>query len=124
MNPRPFLLCTLLVSAAALAGCAAPPKGPAALTGTIDVEEKNFKFAPAEVTIKVGSTVRWTNHDSTEHDVTGRDKAWQSDGGDGGMPADGVYSKTFDTAGTFDYYCTVHSSGPGVGMSGKIVVVA
>lgn len=84
---------------------------------------KSVKFVPQEVTVKVGATVRWTNSDSFAHDVTASDGSWTSTGGPGGMKAGAVYARTFSSAGSFDYYCTVHSSGAGNGMWGHVKVV-
>jgi len=64
----------------------------------------NFAFSPAEVTVKVGDTVTWTNNDSVPHTVTGADF-------DSGQMAPGAtYSHAFSKAGSFDYKCTIHPS--------------
>lgn len=64
----------------------------------------NFAFSPAEVTIKAGETVTWTNNDGVAHTVTGADF-------DSGSLAPGkTFSHTFPTAGSFDYKCTIHPS--------------
>lgn len=71
----------------------------------------NFAFNPADVTVKVGQSVTWTNNDTTTHTVTGADF-------DSGPLAPGAtYSHTFGTAGTFDYHCSIHTS-----MTGKVTV--
>lgn len=114
----------LLLAVVVLSGCAAKPAPPPASTGTVEVSMKNLKFDPMEVTIKVGSTVQWMNNDSMSHDVTGENMAWQSTGGAGGMKPHDVFNKTFDAAGTYKFYCTLHSGGPGNGMSGTVTVVA
>jgi len=76
------------------------------------VDAKNFAFEPKTVTIKVGQTVTWTNQDSVTHTVTG-------DGGisSGDLSKGKSYSKTFDTAGTFNYHCSIHPS-----MTGQVIV--
>jgi len=76
------------------------------------VEIKNFAFEPKTVTIKVGQTVTWTNQDSVAHTVAG-------DGGidSGDLSKGKSYSKTFDTAGTFNYHCSIHPS-----MTGQVIV--
>ena len=76
------------------------------------VDAKNFAFEPKTVTIKVGQTVTWTNQDSVTHTVTG-------DGGidSGDLSKGESYSKTFDTAGTFNYHCSIHPS-----MTGQVIV--
>jgi plastocyanin len=64
----------------------------------------NFAFSPAEVTVKVGDTVTWTNNDSVPHTVTGADF-------DSGQLVPGAtFPHTFTKAGTFAYKCTIHPS--------------
>ena len=65
---------------------------------------KSFSYNPKEINIKVGDTVTWTNEDSAAHTVTG--SGWDS----GNMGQGQTYSKTFDKAGTYEYYCTFHPS--------------
>ena len=109
----------------AVAGCSGgassstPPASPAtggstsapAAAGT-PVTIANFAFSPADVTIKAGGSVTWTNNDSVPHTVTGSDF-------DSGPIAQGAtFSHTFPTAGSFDYKCTIHPSMP----HGKVTV--
>jgi amicyanin len=86
---------------------AAPPAG-----NTISIA--NFAFSPSSLTIKVGTTVTWTNKDSTAHTVT-------SDTGNvlnsGNMAQNATFSFTFNSAGTFNYHCAIHPN-----MKGTIVV--
>jgi plastocyanin len=78
------------------------------------VTMKDIKFQPSNVDVKVGDTVTWTNDDSAGHDVTGDDF---KSGSPGGMASGDTFEHTFDTAGTFDYVCTVHP-----GMEGTVTV--
>lgn len=75
----------------------------------------NFAFSPQTIEIAVGDSVTWTNNDSTQHTAT------QSPSGSGfqsGPLATGsTFSQTFDTAGTYDYFCEYHAN-----MTGTIVV--
>jgi plastocyanin len=75
---------------------------------------EGIAFNPAEITIKAGDTVTWTNEDSAGHDVTG--DAFKS-GAAGGIGNGDTFEHTFDEAGTFDYVCTVHP-----GMEGTVKV--
>ena len=70
-------------------------------------------FAPLDLTVSVGTTVRWTNQDTQAHTVT----SGTSDGLVG--TADGLFGSpflnpgdtftyTFATAGTYSYFCTPH----------------
>lgn len=72
---------------------------------TSSVSIENYAFTPANITVKKGTKVTWTNKDSVQHDV-------MSDSGNelaGPLLAKGeTYSHTFDTVGTFSYHCSPH----------------
>jgi plastocyanin len=82
--------------------------------GGTEVSMQDIKFQPSNVNVKVGDTVTWTNDDSVGHDVTGDDF---KSGEPGAMGSGDTFEHTFDTAGTFDYVCTVHP-----GMKGTVTV--
>jgi plastocyanin len=84
----------------------------AAQTGNA-VSVENFAFAPATLTVPVGSTVSWTNHDADPHTVAANDGSFHSPG----MGTGATFSFTFPTAGTFDYVCSIHPF-----MHGTVVV--
>lgn len=81
---------------------------------TNEVAIENFAFSPANITVKVGTTVTWTNKDSTQHTVT-----IDSGAGPHSQPlAQGdTYSFTFSKAGTYSYHCSIHPT-----MQAKVVV--
>jgi len=73
-------------------------------------------FSPATVTVDAGQPVCWT-WSGTEHTVKADDGSFTS-----GPPASSVtFQRTFNSAGTFGYYCQVHGSTTG-GMRGTVVV--
>jgi plastocyanin len=65
------------------------------------VELKPTTFEPADVTVKVGESVRWKWGGGVQHDVVG-------DGFKSKLQSKGQFDHTFDEAGTFDYKCEVH----------------
>ena len=73
---------------------------------TDKVSINNFSFSPSSITVKKGTTVTWTNHDSVAHTVT------ESDGKTGPSSSEvdngKSYSFTYNTAGTFTYHCSIH----------------
>jgi plastocyanin len=75
----------------------------------------NYSFNPADITVKKGTTLTWTNQDSVAHTIT------ENDGKTGPHSQDikqgQSYSFTYNTVGTFAYHCSVHPS-----MLGKVVV--
>ncbi len=78
-----------------------------------DVTIANFAFSPDTLTVKAGTTVKWTNKDSTAHTVTADDGSFDSGTLNPGM----TFSFTFKQAGTVSYHCTIHPN-----MKAKIVV--
>lgn len=79
------------------------------------VDMSGNKFAPLEVTIQVGDSVTWVNKDAAIHDAAARDGSWTTPKLNPGEEA----TLTFDTAGTFEYRCTIHP-----GMTGTLTVAA
>jgi plastocyanin len=86
----------------------------AALAATSTVNIQNFAFAPSSVTITVGDSVTWTNHDAASHGAKFSDRATAvlSQGQSGMLQ--------FTVAGTFPYICIIH----GAAMPGTIIVRA
>jgi plastocyanin len=72
----------------------------------------NFTFAPAELKVKVGDTVTWTNHDDIPHTVVSAGKFRSK-----AMDTDNAFSFTFTAAGDYKYFCSLHPH-----MSGMIKV--
>ena len=75
-----------------------------ASTNTVTIQ--NFAFLPGDITIKKGTTVTWTNNDSTAHSVNETDNQKGPDSGD--LNPGDKYSFTFDQTGTFKYRCNLH----------------
>jgi plastocyanin len=78
-----------------------------------EVKIDNFSFGPQTVTVPVGATVTWTNRDDIPHTVVSTDGVFKSKVRD----TDEKFSYTFNKAGTYSYYCSVHPK-----MTGQIVV--
>jgi len=67
------------------------------------VSIKNFSFTPNSLTVKVGTKVTWTNHDSVTHTVTANQGAFNSP-----VLPGSSFSFTFTKAGTYAYHCMIH----------------
>jgi plastocyanin len=80
---------------------------------TMEVKVDNFTFGPAELTVRVGTTITWTNRDDIPHTVVSTDKVFKSKV----LDTDEKFSFTFSTPGTFPYFCSIHPK-----MTGKVVV--
>jgi plastocyanin len=73
----------------------------------------NFSFTPATAAVPVGTTVTWTNHDDIPHNVVSPEQKFKSPV----LDTDEMFSHTFDVAGTYKYYCSIHPR-----MTGQVVV--
>jgi plastocyanin len=108
---------TLAACAATTPAATAAPAPTGASAKTAAVQIKGFAFSPATLTVDKGTVVTVTNNDSTTHTFTSganRTKDGKFDQQISGS-ADGTV--TFDTVGTFEYFCQIHSS-----MKGTVVV--
>jgi len=70
-------------------------------------------FEPKTITIAVGDTVTWDFKGSAQHNVIGDNNAFKSKT----MGKGSTFTHTFNSAGTYDYVCTLHT-----GMTGTVEV--
>ena len=82
--------------------------------GNAQVSIDNFSFSPKELTVAVGTTVTWTNHDDVPHVVASADDQFKKSGA---LDTDESFSHTFTAAGNYLYFCSIHPH-----MTGKIIV--
>lgn len=75
----------------------------------------NFTFTPTPLTVKVGTTVTWVNHDDIPHSIVCPDLKLHSHP----LDTDDTFSHQFAQAGTYDYICGLHPH-----MHGQVVVLA
>lgn len=74
----------------------------------------NYMFGPADIKVKVGTTVTWTNSDSVKHNVVSDDNMMP----DGKLIGkDETYTYAFTKAGTYKYHCSPHPY-----MHGSVIV--
>ncbi|MGH2739752.1 MAG: cupredoxin domain-containing protein [Actinomycetota bacterium] len=97
------------VAALGLVACGDSGGEPGGEGDAITVEAFQFKPSPLEVV--AGTAVVWTNNDDIGHTVT----AGAPDDPDGLFdgPLDGqgaTFSFTFEEAGTYRYFCSIHPS--------------
>ena len=90
-------------------------------SATPGCEETNTCFIPSTATIEEGGTVTWENTDNAAHTAS----SGTPEGGPDGvfdsslMMVNGSFSFTFDSAGTYPYFCMVHPW-----MQGTVIVEA
>jgi amicyanin len=74
------------------------------VTGVTHMNMQNFAYQMANIQVRVGTTVTWTNQDSVPHSIT-----FKNGMKDSGLLSQGQsFSYMFNTPGTYQYYCTVH----------------
>ena len=127
-----------LIAMVAVVGCASassapsaspsPSPSPTASPKPVAISIKSFAFNPATVEVVKGTTVTWTNEDAVNHTITTgtpppsapplpsgasptpSPSLSTGDGrvNSGRIQAAGTFSFTFNEAGTFAYFCSVH----------------
>lgn len=106
MFRRTNLLAGFILMVSTTMGCASE---------LVDVSIKDFQFLPAQITVKKGTTVRWTNNEKRQYHNVWFEKAGDAEP-DYIFPEE-TYEKSFDAVGTFPYRC-----GPHPEMVGKVIV--
>lgn len=136
-STRLALPAALVFSGLSLTGCAtgeAPPESRSSTSTQMavdsDVTLVSLNFMPETLTVSAGDTVTWVNGESITHTITsgtfsdvdtttGLRASEAADGlfderlGEEG----GTFSYTFESAGTFQYFCDIHD-----GMNATVVV--
>ena len=77
--------------------------GASARADDTNVTIDNFTFSPAELTVKVGTTVTWKNHDDIPHAVVSAGKFRSKT-----LDTDDSFSFTFTATGDYKYFCSLH----------------
>lgn len=113
MRFRPLGLAAVAALISALGCSSSNPTTPSSNGSLVTVQINNSVYAPNPVTVKVGQQVNWKNNDSITHTATldGMFNNTISPMSAQGAPV------TMNTAGTFNYHCTIHAN-----MTGSIVV--
>ena len=88
-------------------------KGAAADPAQVDIKIDNFTFAPQRLIVRAGTTVIWRNRDDIPHAVASSSRLFKSKA----LDTDDTYAFTLTTAGTYEYFCSLHPQ-----MTGTIVV--
>ena len=73
----------------------------------------DLTFEPGTIEVDAGATVTWANDDGVPHTVTAREEYFNS----GVVMGGDSFSQTFETSGSYDYFCAIHPS-----MTGTVVV--
>jgi len=78
----------------------------AALAATVNVSQKNRKFAPEELQLAAGTTVHIVNDDNVTHHIYVDTPTMKFDSGE--QPVGSTVDLVFDKQGTFTVLCAIH----------------
>ncbi len=123
MRIKGLLLAITIITITLLAGCSSnstqstkPATSTSPTTSATSSNQVNISglaFSPQTLTVAKGTTVTWTNNDSTTHTVTSDSGVWDS----GDLAPGKTFSFTFNQTGTFPYHCKIHTF-----MTAKVIV--
>jgi plastocyanin len=106
------VLSTLFIVSASGAHKHSTAKAHKKTTKTVLIQD--FRFKPANITIKRGTKVRWINKDSAAHTATANNgRSFDS----GRLGKGQSYTHTFKSTGKKKYHCEIHPD-----MRGSVVV--
>jgi plastocyanin len=105
-------LASLALAACGASSSSSSSSSASAASGHVTVAISNFKYAPAKLTVKPGTSVTFSNHDMTAHTATA------NAGFDSGTIKPGASATVkFSKPGTYPYICQFHAF-----MHGTVVV--
>jgi plastocyanin len=84
----------------------APSASAPVLSGLVQIAYRNIAIAPDTLKVKAGSTVRWTNYDPVEHNVTSRGGPASFASGNFGEGR--TFEVKLSKPGVLHYLCTIH----------------
>jgi plastocyanin len=96
---------------------ASPSSSSPVQSGVVPIAYRNIAIDPDTLKVKVGSTIKWTNYDSVEHNVTSEGGVAKFASKDFGE--EGTYEVKATKPGIIHYECTIHPAS----MNGTIEVV-
>lgn len=108
----------VLVAALIGALLLAPAAPSSAQSADATVTMTSEAFNPVEAHVAPGQTVVWKNPNFLTHTVTADDSSFDS----GDLGTGKQFTMSFDTPGSYPYYCQYHGGPGGEDMSGVIVV--
>ncbi len=85
-------------------------------TNAVTIQDS--RFTPSSITVQAGTTVTWTHKGTITHTVTSGERN-NPDGlfNSGDLNNGGIFSFTFNTPGTYKYFCFYH-----IPMTGTVIV--
>lgn len=115
------------VGLALLASCGGDGGDGESISGddvVVDMFDNRYEFI--EIQVPVGGTVNFVGAGRNPHNAVAADDSWSTESAFGSLEQlEGDEAElTFDTPGTYVFYCTFHGSAEGDGMAGTLTVGA
>lgn len=110
-----------------LAACGGGGEGDGEATGgtdvTVDMYDNRFQYTEIEVT--VGGTVTWVGAGANPHNAVAADESWSTETDFGSLDQleGDEATLTYNTPGTYVFFCTYHGNAEGGGMAGTLTVI-
>jgi plastocyanin len=111
------LIASVAITAACSSTAAPATSAPAVAAVSAGIDISGFAFNPAALDVTKGTTLTWSNKDGTTHHVTSGTAPTGDGKFDGAVAGGASFSFTFNDAGTFKYFCSIHTT-----MTGTITV--
>ena len=108
-----------------LVSCSGSDGGGDAIEGdevVVDMFDNRFEYT--EISIPVGGSVTWRGAGANPHNAVDSEGAWSTEDVFGSLDQyqGDEATLTYDSAGTYTFYCTYHGNAAGNGMAGTLVV--
>lgn len=119
------LLALVLTGAFLFSACGASDGDGALVEGDdVTVEMYDNRYEYTEIHIPVGGTVKWVGAGRNPHNAVEADELWSTEAVFGGLEQleGDEATLTYNTPGTYTFFCTFHGNAEGSGMAGVLVV--
>lgn len=118
------LVASVLAGAVLFVACGGSDAGVVAEGNDVTVDMFDNRYEFTEIRIPVGGTVTWVGAGRNAHNAMAADGEWSTEDEFGSLDQyeGDEATLTYDTAGTYTFFCTYHGNAQGEGMAGTLIV--
>lgn len=122
---RRRILALVMAGALIMVACGGSEGGGDAIEGedvVVDMFDNRFEYT--EISIPVGGSVTWRGAGANPHNAVDAAGQWSTEDVFGSLDQleGDEATLTFDSAGTYTFFCTYHGNAQGSGMAGTLIV--